>query len=320
MAEFMERKYQSSFMTETYLNAKYSKKGVELLFFLNYDKEETDYNDILVFFIEGNTVFVVNWLTMINKSLASRFEKEIFSNYPQVKRIVWQKTLTPMESSISYSYVENADMCISLPSSKEEYNKMLSRNSRKIYVNKTHRIERDMEEMVIDAQPSDENIYMVDSLLAWKVEQLFRKGERSKASSELIKEVLMQKGSISYIKTSGREICVCLFYKVGTHVILEQTAYDDNYSSYSPGRVLLYQSILRFIEQGYTHFHFLWKGADYKKHYCAEEIPVYNTVVSRKKDIGYYNLVFKIKTRLLLRRIKRSKLGDKLVPIYNKLH
>ena len=322
MSEFMRKRYQSAFMTDAYLISKYIKKGIELQYYITFDGEETNFIDILPFYVEGEKAIVVSWLTKIEHSLSSLFEKELFSNYSQLKSIEWQKTLNQIESINAFSCVDNSDMCISLPSTKEEYNDMLSRNSRKIYINKTHRVERDMDEMAIDVQPNDNNIYMVDSLLAWKEEQLSRKGEKSKASAELIKDVLKQIGSLSYIKESGKEICVCVFYKVGSHVFLEQTAYDDNekYLRYSPGRVLLYQSILSFIDSGFTHFHFLWKGADYKKHYSAEEVPVYNTLVFKRKNVGYYSSVLKIKLRLLLRRIKRSKFGEKLVPIYNKLH
>ncbi len=314
----MEQKYQNAFLTQVSLHEKYDVYGLKIHFFCAYS-EHNELEDVIAFYIKGRYVVVVNWLVEISPDLSDAFEKEVFAQFSGVKCVIWQKSLNSIDSPHSFSYVENADMCVLLPSTREEYNEQLSSNSRKIYVKKTHRVERDLDEMVVNQPADDSNVYLVDILAQWKQVQLQQRGEKSKVDSHFIKQSLLRMGYVSYIMAKGQPICICLFYKVGTHIYFEQTAYDENYSRYySPGRVLTYQSILQFIDQGATHFHFLWKGTDYKKHYSATEVPVYTTYAFRSKSYLFYRDFLKKKFRLLLRRFAHTTWGQALRQWLNK--
>ena len=314
---FMEQKYQNSFLTHIFLQKKFVEKGIDLKYYCLYSVDLKP-TDILVFFVKGNTAVVVNWLIEIPKELAAGFELAIYEAYPRVSRITWQMTLNRVDTKVAFSFLDNSDMCILLPSSVEEYNKMLSSNSRRIYNNKTHRIERDMDQMVIDRPVIAQDLYMVDVLSQWKQKQMQQRGEKSMVAADVVKDVLLQIGSVSYIKKNDSFISICLFYKVGKHIYLEQTAYDERYSRYSPGRVLIYQSILKFIEQGATHFHFLWKGADYKKHYSAQEIQVFTTKSYRSKSFLYYYDFLKNSCHMALRKFAHTSIGQHLRRWVNK--
>lgn len=306
---YMEQKYQNAFLTEVALNERYNEHEFRIRYFCSFDDDDM-LEDIVAFYIIGKYAVVVNWLVEVLPTLAEMVEKGIFEQFADVKCIVWQKLLNVIDSPNSFSYVENADMCVLLPSTRELYNEMLSSNSRKIYVKKTHRVERDLDEMVVNLPADESNIYLVDILAQWKQNQLLQRGEKSMVDVNFVKKALLSMGYVSYIMAEGKPICVCLFYKVGTHIFFEQTAYDENFSRYySPGRVLTYQSILKFIDQGITHFHFLWKGTDYKKHYSANEIPVYTTYSYNKKSCLFYRDYMMKKCRLFLRKIANTPRG-----------
>ncbi|MBR5638871.1 MAG: GNAT family N-acetyltransferase [Muribaculaceae bacterium] len=318
LKDFMKVKYQSSFVTDIYLKSRYLDNQVALQYFCVYDTQNS-LQDVLVFYIKKKAVVVANWLVDISDELASFFQKSIFSEHPEIDRIVWEMTQNAINVKNSFSYVNNYDMCIMLPGSVDEYNKMLSSNSRKLYVKKTHRVERDMEKIVIDETATADNLYMIDRLDDWKRSQLAKRGEKSKMSVSLLKNVALKFGSISYIIADGDVACVCLFYKIGTHIYYEQTAYDEKYAYYSLGRVAVYQSILHFIQQGFTHFHFLWKGADYKKHYCAKELPLYETVTYKRKGFSYCYDYTKRMMRLKIRHAMHTKYGQSLRKFIRKL-
>lgn len=309
---FISQRYESSFLTKVYLDNKFLKKSIDLNYFCIYD-EQNCLMDILVFFVRNNTAVVVNWLTEINNDVALFFLNEIFTANTYIKRVEWQKTGNVICSSHSYSFVDNYDMCIFLPHTRDEYNMMLSKNSRKLYQKKSNRVERDMGEMVIDEVATADNICLVDLLAKWKEEQLAQQGEKSKVVVDFVKNILLELGSISYIKNKDDEVvCVCVFYKVGKHIYYEQTAYDEKYSYYSLGRVCVYQSILHFIDQGYTHFHFLWKGADYKKHYSASDVPLYNSMTYRSRGVAYYSDYLKCMTHQGIRHLLHTKWGSSM--------
>lgn len=308
---FLEHHYQSSFLTGAFLQKRYIDQGYNLKFFCVTNQQD-QFVLILVFYIVNESVIVVSWLVEVEQELARTFETEIFKHFPEINRIVWQMSLNPIEANNSFSWIENSDMCIVLPKTIDDYKKQLSTNSRKFYANKTHRIERDLGKMVIDEPASDSNLHMVDILAEWKEKQMAQRGEKSRVVTDIVKDVLLSTGSISYIMNSERVISICLFYKVGQHIFLEQTAYDEQYSRYSPGRILLYWSILWFIEQGATHFHFLWKGADYKKHYLANEVFVYNTYSYKKKSVTYFKDFQKMKFRMFLRKMAHTSWGHAL--------
>lgn len=311
IASFLKEKYESSFLTEVYLKNRYLNRGVDLFYFCTFDDKGQQLSDVLVYYIDHKKVVVVNWLIDIKPELSNLFETVIFESNDNVNCVHYRLTANKIKSNHSFSFVDNADMCILLPSTREEYNKMLSTNSRKAYVKKTHRVERDMECMVVDETASQDNIHMVDSLAQWKQKQMAQQGVKSTVIVDFVKSVLLELGSISYIKDKeGDVVCVCIFYKVGKHIYYEQTAYDDKYAYYSLGRVLVYQSILHFIDEGFTHFHFLWKGADYKKHYSAIEIPLFSTFSYKKQGFSYLLNYSKYKTRIYIRRALRTSVGS----------
>lgn len=309
--EFLWTKYQNAYLSGVYLRIRFLSQDIELKFFC-YCDDSLSLSDVLVFYSCHDTIVVVNWLLEISDALAASFKEVVFEQFKDVSRIIWQMTPNKVGLNNSLSFVDNSDMCINLPHTVEDYNKMLGSNSRKLYGKKTRRVLRDLERIVIDEPCDESNIYMVDKLTEWKDHQMAERGEKNKVSPEFLKSMLLNLGSVSYVIADDRVACVCLFYKIGKHVYYEQTAYDESYAWYSLGRVVTYQSILTFIEQGMSHFHFLWKGADYKNHYAAHEVPLYVSYTYRCKGIRFYKDLTKIKTRLLLRCIARTEVGKSL--------
>ncbi|MBR1727649.1 MAG: GNAT family N-acetyltransferase [Muribaculaceae bacterium] len=309
LEKFLLNKYQNSYLCEIFFKTRFQQQGIEINFFCNYS-ESGSLQDVLVYYVEKKYVKVVNWLLEISPSLAQLFIDAMSTLYPEISCVVWQMTPNRIALKNTLSYVDNSDMCIDLPQTVAEYNSMLGTNSRKLYGKKTRRVERDLEKIVIDEPCSQNNLYMVDLLTDWKNQQMGQRGEKNLVSSDFLKSMLMDIGSVSYVVADGNVACVCLFYKVGKHVYYEQTAYDDKYAWYSLGRVVTYQSIIRFIEQGMTHFHFLWKGADYKNHYAAHEVPLYVSYTFLEKGYGYYACMMKQWARGLLRKLAWTQFGQ----------
>lgn len=308
---FLQQHYQNKYLTPVFLTSRFEEQGIKLLYCCSHD-DNGELEDLIVFHIDKRQIFVVNWLVEIKQGLAEEFEKEVFARYPSVKCVVWKLLPNKLNLAHSFTYLETVDMCISLPGTVEQYDKMLGSNSRKLYAKKTRRIERDLESIVIDEPCNEGNLYMVDLLTDWKDIQMKQRGESNTVSADFVKKILRQYGSVSYVIADGKVACVCLFYKIGKHVYYEQTAYDDKYNYYSLGRVATYLSILRFIENGMTHFHFLWKGADYKRHYAAQEIPLYVTRSYRHKRVEFAKDLMRTKARLFARMVARTSWGSSL--------
>lgn len=313
---FLERHYQNKYLNEVFLKSRFDNQGIRLHYFCAYDTQQA-LQEVIVFYVNKREAVVANWLTKVDQQLAEDFERQVFEALPAVQCVVWSMMLNKLNTQHGFSYLESVDMCVMLPETVEQYDQMLGKNSRKLYAKKVRRIERDLDRIVIDEPCNEQNLHLVDRLTEWKDRQMKQRGEQNTVSADFVKNILKVYGSVSYVVAEGEVACVCLFYKIGKHVYYEQTAYDEKHNYYSPGRVATYLSICRFVRQGMTHFHFLWKGADYKKHYAAQEVPLYMTRSYRSCGAAFLLDYAKVNARLMLRKVARTSWGSAIRRRFN---
>jgi hypothetical protein len=313
--DFCLSKYNSFYISRTYIYSHYKIESIYTVL-LNISGA---IEDVFFIFIDKKNATVLNKLIEIKDDIAQSLSKFILDEFNEVDCIIFDMLTNKLNLNNCFSYYNNSDICVDLPTDIDSYNKQLGTKSRQHYKYYRKKISKDFNStlFVVNKRYSPEDSYLIDKLIELKDERCKKMNEINLAKSniESMKQLANDFGLISFISIDDMPICVLLFYLTGKQIYFEQTAFDENYYKYSVGRTLLYWSIIDSIENEINKFHFLWKGADYKNHYSATEYKLYNSCVFRKKCLKYYAIKIKVNTRLTLRSLKRSKAGEKIYPI-----
>ena len=317
--EFCLSKYNSFYISRTYIYSHYKKEGIYSILL----KYSCKIEEVFIIYIDNNIVLVLNKLIEIKDIIAQTLSTFIFNEFKYVDCVKFDMLINKLNLNNCFSYYNNSDICVDLPVDIESYNKRLGTKSRQHYKYYRKKISKDYSSslFVVNKRYSPEDSYLIDKLIELKDERCKKMNEINLAMNNIdnMKKLANDFGLISFICIDDKPICILLFYMIGKHIYFEQTAFDEQYYKYSVGRTLLYWSIIDSIEKKISKFHFLWKGADYKNHYSATEYKLYNSCVFRKKSFKYLASMFKAKAHLTLRSIKRSSAGQKIYPIFKKI-
>lgn len=82
---------------------------------------------------------------------------------------------------------------------------------------------------------------------------------------------------LQWTEVDGNPVAFDSGYVNQDTVFVYQTGFDPNQSELSPGRLHFQHSIMKAIEEGYSHFDFLRGDEPYKAHFRATPIPVLET-------------------------------------------
>lgn len=203
----------------------------------------------------------------------------------------------------------------------DEYIKNIkSKNLRKDYQRKSHKLEREtaLELMVID-QEEGLRLY-IEELFGLHIERWAHEGEISAFNHEdmksFIKDVflsLIKDGKARlYILKDGENVISYRLGFVQNGVFYDWiTSFDKNYIKYSPGKIITGYVIKHLIEDNYKVFHFMRGDYDYKKgwmhkdreHISGNYLFIFAKSNARGRVLERYYLVWRDKIKAKFGRI-----------------
>lgn len=312
-ALFLEQKYCCSFTTKAYIINKYKGKEIYTIFI------NDPYTEVLICVQNRTQLKICNRLSNFPKNILIAIKDELFKAFPNAEYIEIEDSYNPLSGDICSPSL--TDVNIHLPTSVEDYNKILGAKSRRHYKYYLKKIQKDYSdvEIYINKVYVPEDIQLLKELFKLKEIRSKNLHEPNLIDLNELSTMCESYGRLSYVMVNGHCAGILVFYKVNKEYYFIQTAFNDDYKNYSLGRTILYESILRSIEEGAENFHFLWGGAEYKNHYAGEELALYTTAVFRKKRWTYLKFLLKVRYTNFIKGFKTSRFGKVIKPIYKRL-
>lgn len=316
IASFLEERYHCSFTTKLYCESAYRES-----LYTCFIREKSELKEVLIYSLKGKKCYVRNRIVDINEKYIESFKKYLFSINSRIKSIYFFDTIHPIVLPGTLSFLSQNDVCIILPTSKEDYNRSLGSKSRQHYKYYLKKIKEDFKDVEIcinkpyEKENDGEFLKELNRLKELRCNDLHEKNLVNE-NLDQIDAMSSKYGRISYIVIDKQIVGILLFYKIITDYYFIQVAFDSKYYRYSVGRLLLYQSILSSIDEKCSSFHFLWGGSDYKNHYSAASIELYTSIIFREKRFLFLFVKINIVIKMCVVIFKNSKIGKMIKPYY----
>ena len=176
------------------------------------------------------------------------------------------------------------DMLIELPGSKEEYFNSLGKNARKQLPYYLRRLEKECEDgiEVICASGPQITEKMIDDLVSLNRERLGRKGIKHLWSEDLKRRrwlLAQEDGFLFGLQYREHLLGGVLSYLYHNEAYMVLIGHDMRHDSLRLGKLTLWLTIERLIEQGIRRYHLLWGKHSYKYQLGGIEHPLYEVHV-----------------------------------------
>jgi CelD/BcsL family acetyltransferase involved in cellulose biosynthesis len=244
-----------------------------------------DPRHLLLFYLAGDTVEVLNKVIDIQPSDVRRARTALLRALPGARRIHLEVKFPPRDLRVPKRVLYwTDDHVIELPGSAEEYHAALGKSTRRnlrLYENRLRRAFPDVSTQII--APGDDARRLFDQHLEWKVERFRALGqttywEKLPDRVDLFVDLLERRGEAHVTSLGGKPAGIVFTFPVGQTLNLYAYAFDPSCSYFHLGLLIQHWVILDAIDRGLTRVHMLWGTSEYKSRLGAH--PVRGTRVS----------------------------------------
>jgi hypothetical protein len=240
---------------------------------------------VIFFSHSGDTLDVLNKMTVISPADVQRAGRALFRALPQVRRIHFEVMFDPRRLRVPKAKLFWTDhMVIDMRDSGGNCFTWLGgstrRNVRK-YENRLRRDHPDVSTEVVSAKDRSRELF--DQFLGWKIDRFREQGrvtvweDRPEIVGRFV-ELLRLRGEAQLTSIAGRPVAVVFLFPVGEAMYAMQAAFDTEYERYHLGLLSLHQASCNALDRGLKSFNLLWGTTYYKERLGAR--PVRATTLS----------------------------------------
>jgi hypothetical protein len=271
----------------------YSSAYSTIEYFTAYDRPWRTYaceldepRHVIAFTARGATVDVLNKVIDIEPDAAKRCADAIFEARPATRRIRAEVKFAPPELGLPVRELYRADdQVIELPSSSDEWERSLSRSSRRNlrqYRNRLHRQHPDF--ALRSLERTEIALPLVEQVFAWNRQRIHDKAEHwiYEGQPDVSHRVwrLLQRRGVALCGYIGDE-CVAaeLLLFVGHDCWAHTAAFDPAYLDVRLGSLMTSFAIEESIRRGCARTHLGWGTTSYKHNLGAAPVTAYRVSI-----------------------------------------
>lgn len=239
--------------------------------------EENNKTFYIPYHVENDLAILGVWLTPISKMILDKLIKQIFSLHKRVCKIQIRYSLNTYDGLIMTNHWR-----VKLPETKEDFDVLLSANTRRNTKRKPKKIITEFGEYTILHYDKDKiNIDFVQKYLNFKYQTL---GVDYKLNNpmDFLKQYYVTDCYVLYIKNQISS--VAFFANTEVYSYFENFSYDKNFAAYSLGDVIYYYAICDLISKKYKYIYLGDGWQDFKFCYNGINQLAFDGYVTRKKQ------------------------------------
>lgn len=307
---FLIEKYRSYITTCRYVEVYYP--TYDNNYMLVY--EDANLIEIMLFGNRGNICTCYNSLVNIDQDIINVFSKELFKNFPGIKKIQLAASYTSYDLNKSFLHSKSNDYILSLPSTIEEYYSGLGSTTRKHIKNYKSRLLRDHPEVLFSIKLGTEiEESIIDKIVQLSYNRMKYKGiipgKDHKDTNDFYR-YSQHYGCVAYIEINGLIVAGCISYILNQRIFLFMIAHDNNFSRYNLGQLCIIHLIQASIGKKLSTFHFLWGENDYKMKLSAKPHSLLSYTIYQAYSVDFiinYTRAIVSRMLILIRLSKYSK-------------
>lgn len=225
---------------------------------------------ILAFDMHGATLRVLSEQIAVDHAEITRFAREAFRAYPQVRSIQFRAVQTDV-ARLPFplqAFPFTNDVVLPLPETAEFYLNCLGKSTRDNIKRYLKLLRRDFPSLTFDVQERsgiDEATFR--AIVAFNHERMRGKNKVSgltDAESSRLLALARDIGMTAVVRIDGRVCAGTVCYRVGDNLFMRIIAHDSRYDSHRLGLLCCYLTICECIRRGGRNYHFLWGAETYK--------------------------------------------------------
>jgi len=273
---FLIEKYDSMFINCRYIEIYYPACDI------NYMLVYHDHNliDLMIFANKGKTSTCLNLLANIDQNIIRKFVEKVFEKYPLIQKIEIGASYKSYSLRKSIIVSKTNDYILKLPMTMDDYYQALGQRTRKGIRNHQSKLLRDYPNVKFVTKFGNEiEKGIVDKIIQLNKDRMKHKGiifGKTVTEMNNIYEYSRHYGCVVYIEIDGIIIAGRIAYLLNKQIFGHVIAHDNNFSKYNLGQVCTFYSIQTSIEKGFSAFHFLWGGNEFKQSLKAEPYPLFS--------------------------------------------
>ena len=304
---FLIQKYDSYFITCRYLEVYHS--GCDFYYMLVSDSSVL--KELIIYGINGKTVTCFNSLANIDENIVDEFKRIIFFKHPLVRKIVIEASYKQYNLNKAILIARFNDYIISLPSTVDDYYKILGRSTRQHVKNRKVRLLNDYPNaQFICKYKTDIDKQIIEQIIQLNIGRMLKRGKvpgRSNSDAENIFRYSQYYGCVSYIEIDGKVAAGCISTILEKRIFSHVIAHDAEFSKYSLGEVCALHLIQTSIENQLSALHSLWGESDMKNRLLAKPNPVYSYIIYKNYSVDFFYTKFKISFTLFINDFRNSR-------------
>lgn len=186
-------------------------------------------------------------------------------------------------------WVEDVCPRTELPRSWEEFLAGLNRKDRHEIKRKMNRMRREVGDLRYRSTPLEEFQDCFESFVelhrkSSSAKMIFMNPQRESFFKDMAR-VFLHAGwlELSFLEAGPTRLACLMSFTYGNTVYVYNSGYNPEFSSFSPGWVLIGYSIQHAIESKVKHYDFLRGNEPYKYHFGAKDFPIYRYAIQPRE-------------------------------------
>jgi len=304
---FLIEKYQSFFTTCRYVEVYYPTYDINYMLVF-----EDCLIDLLMFGSIGNTSRCLNSFVSIDQKIMTECIKKEFEKYPSIQKVIVDGSYNRYNLNKAILYSKCNDHIINLPATMADYYLMLGHSTRKTIKRSKSKLLRNYPTanfIVKLGAEIDEDI--IDKIMQLNIDRMKQKGiiyGNSDHNKDNIYKYAQHYGCVSYIEIDGKIIAGNISYILNRNLFGYIIGHDNDFSSYSAGKVCQLFEIQICIESGLSKLHFLWGDNEYKERMLGKSHSMFSYFVYRTYSFDYFFAKIRTLGYQFLIKIRQSEL------------
>lgn len=242
---------------------------------------------LFLFRREHRHVQVYNEQISLDPRNITRFVERVFARYPSVDRVSFY-AIDADTAAIPYPFRKFdclEDVLLSLPTSVDDYDKRLSKNTRDSIRRRHNKLLRDYPSFRFDILGKDlVRPEQIREIVAFSRARMAAKQQscyHTDQSTDKLIQLVQRYGVVGVARIDGRICGGVVGQRLGTHHYAQIAAHDPAMDEYGLGILCNYLSIREAIATGMEFYHFGWGRYEYKYRLLGENKPLYQIDIYR---------------------------------------